>query len=56
MEVNESIICLDISTLDGANRNRMNKKSMASLKKMLTTNKLLEILAMNGINLGNFGM
>ena len=55
MALNESIIDLNISTVDGVNRNRVSKKVVKKLKHMLVTNKFLEELNIVGINLGNDG-
>lgn len=56
MSVNESIFILDISTTDCSNRNRMNKKCMQSMKKMLIENKIMVELNLNSTSLGNIGM
>ena len=55
MSLNESIIDLNISTVDGVNRNRVSKKVVKKLKNMLVMNKFLEELNIVGINLGNDG-
>ena len=56
MTYNESIVSLNISTMDGANRNRMNKKCLNKFRMMLLHNKFLEDLNMHGVSLGNHGM
>ena len=53
MEHQESLCYLDISTHDGANRNRMNKKTGKAFYQMLISNRFLEHLIMLGVNLGN---
>ena len=55
MCLNESIIDLNISTINGANRNRLSKGYSHKLYKMLVGNKILERLDISGINLGNHG-
>lgn len=47
---------MDLSTVEGANRNRVNKKCMPAFKKMLISNTILETLSLTGVSLGNFGM
>ena len=53
MQHQESVSYLDVSTHDGANRNRMNKKSGKAFYQMLISNRFLEHLIMLGVNLGN---
>ena len=56
MQFNESITHLDLSTIEGANRNRMNKKTMPYFKNMLINNVILETLVLINVNIGNNGM
>ena len=56
MVTNESIISLNLSTVEGVNRNRMSKKCMQSFNRMLIQNKFMTTLILYGVNLGNNGM
>ena len=56
MSYNESIIYLNLSTIEGANRNRLSKKALSKFKQMLIKNEFLETLVLSCVNLGNDGL
>ena len=56
MSYNESIIYLNLSTIEGANRNRLSKKALSKFKQMLIKNEFLETLVLSSVNLGNDGL
>ena len=56
MSMNESIVSLTLSTLDGVTRNRLSKKALAKFKQMLIRNEFLDHLDISAVNLGNEGI
>jgi hypothetical protein len=56
MAENESIVYLNLQTIEGANRNRLSKKGVHKLKNMLTSNQFLDILVLSSTSLGDLGM
>ena len=55
LKQNESVISLNMSTLDGVSRNRIGFTGMRELGSLLMTNKFLTILDISAIGLGNDG-
>jgi Leucine Rich repeat len=53
---NESVISLNLSTVDGVARNHISQSGIQELKKFLNTTNFLEILDLSSIGLGNEGL
>lgn len=53
---NESVISLNLSTIEGVARNRISASGVAELKNLLIHNKFLENLDLSSIGLGNLGL
>ena len=53
---NESVISLNVATLEGMARNRVSLSGVKELKNLLIKNKFLNMLDVSSIGLGNDGM
>lgn len=53
---NQSVISLNVSTIEGMARNRVSTSGIVALKNLLITNKIINILDVSSIGLGNDGM
>ena len=56
LQENESVISLNIATIEGVARNRISATGIQELKNMLKKNKFIEHLDLSSISLGNVGL
>ena len=56
LQENESIIEVNLSTIDGVARNRISHTGIVELKKLLNCTNLIEVLDLSSIGLGNEGL
>jgi hypothetical protein len=53
---NESVVALNISTIEGVARNRISATGIQELRNLLKFNRFLELLDLTSIGLGNAGL
>jgi hypothetical protein len=53
---NESVISLNISTIEGVARNRISQTGILELRNLLKVNQFLEDLDLSSVGLGNAGL
>jgi hypothetical protein len=56
LQVNESVVSLNLATIDGVARNRISHSGIVEMKRLLNTTMFIETLDLSSIGLGNEGL